>query len=112
MSVTSTPSNTAKLLRGHLLLRADLPLAAELAQQISDEVNERLNDAGISAGDSVLARILLANAIMAVTSDWWAALMKVPRPETHAAAMDLLINLPIALEAETYVDPTIDPGPG
>jgi hypothetical protein len=67
-------------LRDYLLQHADPGKAMELATAISDQVNDTLNDQGVTSADSLLARALLANAILRVAGTWYADLMKCPPP--------------------------------
>lgn len=107
MSVNSEPSDLAKRLRIALLDQANIADAAERAERLSDGVNTALNAAGINAADSLLARVLTARAILAVSADWWAHLLTVPIPETWDAALNVLLDLPPEIAPNVYIDPTI-----
>lgn len=91
-----------------LLANADRHAALQAANNLADAVNEALNEAGLSAATSLLARVLIARAVLDVAATWWTDLMPtLPLPVTSAALRGIIDNPPLWLESVNFVDPEI-----
>ena len=93
-------------LRAHLLASGDLMRATALAGELHDRLNEELNDAGVTVATSLLARALLARAVIGTAAAWWADL-NVPEPLTYAAIRSIVDDLPPELTPVCFIDPEI-----
>jgi hypothetical protein len=85
-------------LRDGLLASADVERAYALAQEISDDVNAKLNALAdrreATIATSLLARALTARALLLVAGDWWASMGSGPPPAYHAALRSFVDHAP------------------
>jgi inorganic triphosphatase YgiF len=95
-------------LRDGLLTSADVARAYALAQEISDDVNAKLNALAdrreASVATSLLARALTARALLLVAGDWWASMGSGPRPAYHAALRSFVDHAPPGWEDRSGIE--------
>lgn len=96
----------ARVLREGLLEAAELGRAsahaAELTNRINDYLNERSDPAHperLTVAESLVTRALVARGVLQVAGDWWAELGQAhggaaPTPEYHAALRSIVEDLP------------------
>lgn len=87
---------TIDCVRAGLLASADVARAYELAQSISDDVNEQLNELAerreLTVATSLLARAITARALLIVAGDWWQSLSPCPAAAFFADALRSFVD--------------------
>lgn len=94
-------------LRNKLLGNAHIFQSECVAQVVTNQALKAFNDAGTSVGTSLLARALVARAMLQVAAAWWADVSRLPEAETYAALLDLIVNPPPEIETTIARDPSI-----
>jgi hypothetical protein len=89
-------------MRDALLERADLTRAIEVTNQLIDTVLDGFNDANTSVATSMVARALMARAMISVGAAWWSDLTKAPLPMTTAVLRSLMIDPPVEFEEHCF----------
>lgn len=97
----------AKRLRLRILAHANVRIAAQLADEIGDLVNQRLNAADIDVATSVLARAAIARGVTEVAGAWLADVTHELPADGPIAVADLREDLPPGLRPVVFLDPKL-----
>ena len=95
--MNNLPPN-ALALRDLLLSSADEAIAIKVANRLVDQALDGFNDANTSVGTSLLARAMMARAMIGVGATWWADLTNQPEPVAWAALHSLVTDLPVSID--------------
>lgn len=100
-----------RLVRDGLVEQADIDAAAMIAGEVSDMVNRAVNAADIFLATSLVARALIARAIIEVSAEWLADLTlhssKVSTADARGALLSFFDELPAGLRSHSYIDPDL-----
>jgi len=88
----------AREFRERILANADGAQAAELAEEVTNAVNQMMLRGDPSPATSLLARAIAARGLLEVAADWSAEGSKLPLPVTFAALKSLVDDPPLELE--------------
>lgn len=98
-------------LRERLLSIADLAIAARLAQDEANRLNDYLNGLmlrrALDTGTSLLVRAMITRAIISTAAAWWAEDIhegEIPEAETFAALRSFIDDPPPELFGEVVLD--------